>query len=137
MTPKSNRSDPVPSRVSSRQEGDFYFGELERHNTINPASPSPICCEIMGPQTCRDCSRYHIRTLDRARTDTQLRTLRISNENIVVASILKKYLPELSYEEIQNKVARGEIARHRVPNSSMIRMRSSKRSARKSESCRF
>ncbi|XP_060080238.1 uncharacterized protein LOC132559622 [Ylistrum balloti] len=119
MTPKSIRSEPAPSRVSSRQEGDYHIEELEKHYTINPASPSPICCEIMGPRTCRECSRYHIRTMDRARTDAQFRTLRISNENIAVASILKRYLPELSYEEIQDKVARGEIARHRVPNSSI------------------
>ncbi|XP_033740209.1 uncharacterized protein LOC117327373 isoform X2 [Pecten maximus] len=119
MTPKSIRSEPAPSRVSSRQEGDLYIDELEKHFTINPASPSPICCEIMGPRTCRECSRYHIQTMNRARTDAQFRTLRISNENIAVASILKRYLPELSYEEIQDKVARGEIARHRVPNSSI------------------
>ncbi|XP_069135385.1 uncharacterized protein [Argopecten irradians] len=119
MTPKSIRSEPLPSRVSSRQEGDSYIDELEKHYTINPSSPSPICCEIMGPKTCRECNRYHIQTMNRAKTDAQFRTLRISNENIAVASILKRYLPDLSYEEIQDKVARGEIARHRVPNSSL------------------
>lgn len=118
MTPKSIRSEPLPSRVSSRQDGD-YIEELERHYTINPASPSPICCEIMGPQTCRECSRYHRRTLDRAMTNAQFRTFSISSDNLAAAAMLKRYLPELSYEEIQDKIARGEIARHRVPNSNL------------------
>ena len=60
---------------------------------------------------CYECRKNRIRQIHKERSDSMFPTLDPSEDNLTTASIVKKYLPGLSYPEIEIKIARGEIAR--------------------------
>ena len=113
LTPKSTRSAPLPSRNSSRQDFDVRDELESRCGSVYTSSPAPFCCEIMGPQVCNECSRIKRQQTQQYANDASFSTLRLTNENITACAILQHYMPHLSKEEIQDKIARGDIARNR------------------------
>ena len=60
---------------------------------------------------CQECRKNRIRQLERERSNHFFPTLQPTDENLTTAAIVKKYLPGLSYPEIEDKIARGEIAK--------------------------
>lgn len=60
---------------------------------------------------CQECRKNRIRQLERERSNQFFPTLQPSDDNLTTAAIVKKYLPGLSYPEIEDKLARGEIAK--------------------------
>ena len=118
MTPKSLRSEPMPSRVSSRMadyvdEDDIEDVDDYPINVIS--SPTPICCEVIGPQTCNECLKLHRRRVNKQMSDARFSSMTVSDQNITTATMLQRYFPKLSIEEIQMKLIRGEIARPKLP----------------------
>lgn len=69
------------------------------------------CCEIMGQSKCRACLRLERRLLNREKAERGYPRLRITQQNIVTTQIVKRLFPHLADSEIQDKIARGEIAR--------------------------
>ncbi|KAJ8315735.1 hypothetical protein KUTeg_007885 [Tegillarca granosa] len=116
MTPKSIRSEPLPSRVSSRLGGnDFDDDDLDYPINIAPSPVSRDCCEIIGPEMCQECIKSYRRQMDREKSEARFPSLRISEGNLTTTAILKRYMPDLTDAEIQDRVARGEIASSRLP----------------------
>ena len=60
---------------------------------------------------CQECRKNRIRQLEKERSDHLFPTIYPSEENLTTTAIVKKYLPGLSYPEIEEKIARGEIAK--------------------------
>ena len=60
---------------------------------------------------CQECRKNRIRQLEKERSDQFFPTIHPSEENLTTTAIVKKYLPGLSYPEIEDKIARGEIAK--------------------------
>ena len=60
---------------------------------------------------CQECRKNRIRQMERNRSNNLFPTLQPTDENLTTAAIVKKYLPGLSYPEIEDKIARGEIAK--------------------------
>lgn len=80
----------------------------------------PLCCSVVnfsyyffftGPQLCYECRKNRIRQVNRERSSMFFPTLEPSEENLTTAAIVRKYLPGLSEQEVEDKIARGEIAR--------------------------
>ena len=69
------------------------------------------CCEVMGPGVCRDCRKLRVRMMDRERMEADFPRLRVSEKNVTTSAIVKRVLPDMTQAEIQDKIARGEIAR--------------------------
>lgn len=123
-TPLSAWSEPLISRPSSlirhsglndleEDEEDFDEYGMD-HNAAVSVTVSPVskdCCEIIGPQMCQECRKTRIRELEKERSSQFFPTLQPSEENLTTTAIVKKYLPGLSYPEIEDKIARGEIAK--------------------------
>lgn len=116
MTPKSIRSEPVPSRVNSRL-GTNDFDDDDNIYPLNYLTSLPIgreCCEIIGPQVCSQCNQSQYRQMGLESCDQCFPTLRVSHENLTTAAVLQRYLPNLSEGDIQDKIAKGEIAKPRL-----------------------
>ena len=60
---------------------------------------------------CQECRKNRIRQMEKERSNHLFPTLQPTDENLTTAAIVKKYLPGLSYPEIEDKIARGEIAK--------------------------
>ncbi|XP_060597809.1 uncharacterized protein LOC132751634 isoform X2 [Ruditapes philippinarum] len=103
-------NDGDVSNVDDEEE-DFDM----HHHTPLTVTFSPVsrgeCCEILGPQLCYECRKNRIRQVNRERSDMFFPTLEPSEENVTTAAIVRKYLPGLSEQEVEDKLARGEIAR--------------------------
>ncbi|KAL4233755.1 hypothetical protein ACF0H5_008435 [Mactra antiquata] len=125
-TPYSTWSEPVLSRPSSivphpelrhlvetEDNSDEEDDDMAHRTpmTVTFSSPSRDCCEIIGPQLCYECRKNRIRQVSRERSDYFFPTLEPSEENLTTAAIVRKYLPGLSEQEVEDKIARGEIAR--------------------------
>ncbi|XP_045195696.2 uncharacterized protein LOC123551082 isoform X2 [Mercenaria mercenaria] len=131
-TPVSAWSEPNISRPNSivphpelrllveNEDEDSNADEEEEdfdmtHHTPLTVTFSPVsrgeCCEILGPQLCYECRKNRIRQVNRERSDMFFPTLEPSEENLTTAAIVRKYLPGLSEQEVEDKLARGEIAR--------------------------
>lgn len=128
-TPMSAWSEPNPSRPNSivphpelrlltednEEESDVDDDYDMSHQTPLTVTFSPVnrgdCCEILGPQLCYECRKNRIRQVNRERSELFFPTLEPSEENLTTAAIVRKYLPGLSEQEVEDKIARGEIAR--------------------------
>ena len=49
--------------------------------------------------------------MERERMEADFPRLRVSEKNVTTSAVLKRVLPGMSQAEIQDKIARGEIAR--------------------------
>ncbi|CAC5396873.1 Transmembrane protein 267 [Mytilus coruscus] len=115
MTPKSIRSEPLPSRANSRMND--IDDDADSVYPINYLASLPVgreICEIIGPQVCSQCKQDQSRQMGLYKCDQCFPTLRISHENMTTAAVLKRYLPDLSESDIQDKIAKGEIAKPRL-----------------------
>lgn len=111
VTPtKSIRSEPLPSRVSSRTGRDFEDEEEAEVYPMNYISAPSVCCEIIGPQACEECRRAQRRQVEREKFEAKFSNYLVSDQNITTCALLQRYLPHLSREDILMKVARGDIA---------------------------
>lgn len=118
LTPKSLRSEPVPSRVNSRLGPSEYDDDDEESIfPMNYLSSLPVgreICEIIGPQVCSQCRQDQTRQLRRSGCDQCFSTLHVSHENMTTAAVLQRHLPGLSEQDIQDKIAKGEIAKPKI-----------------------
>ncbi|XP_012936666.1 uncharacterized protein LOC106011455, partial [Aplysia californica] len=73
------------------------------------------CCEIMGASTCRVCRKLESRLLNREKAEQECPRMRISQQNIAMTQIVKRFFPFMDEDEIQDKIARGEISRSNFP----------------------
>lgn len=60
---------------------------------------------------CYECRKNRIRQVSRERSDYYFPTLEPTEDSLTTAAIVRKYLPGLSEQEVEDKLARGEIAR--------------------------
>ncbi|XP_062611606.1 uncharacterized protein LOC134273432 isoform X1 [Saccostrea cucullata] len=128
VTPtKSIRSEPVPSRVSSRAGGDFDDENDTDDYPINYINTPSVCCEVIGPQACEECIRAHRRKIEKEKFDARFSNLRISSQNITTSTLLQRYFPHLTHEDIMVKLARGEIAVPNTPTRPVCRDQNDKR----------
>lgn len=119
-------SEPVMSRPSSmvpppelkpflEDDDDEDDDDMTHHRgsplAINFSPVGRDCCEIIGPQMCYECRKNRIRQVCKERSDMYFPILEPSEDNLTTAAIVKKYLPTLSEPEIEEKLARGEIAK--------------------------
>ena len=65
----------------------------------------------MGPSLCRECHKLSSRNAIRELTESSFPGLKVSQQNVVTATLVKQFFPNLSHEEVQAKVARGDVAR--------------------------
>ncbi|KAK3091773.1 hypothetical protein FSP39_022534 [Pinctada imbricata] len=93
MTPKSIRSEPMPSRVSSRMDDYNDFEEEENYPINLMSSPAPVCCEIIGPQACNECLKNHRRRQDLEQSEARFPSLTMSDQNLTTATMLQRYFP--------------------------------------------
>ncbi|XP_063405310.1 uncharacterized protein LOC134688482 isoform X1 [Mytilus trossulus] len=117
MTPKSIRSEPLPSRANSRIGANDIDDDTDSVYPINYLASLPVgreICEIIGPQVCSQCKQDQSRQMGLYKCDQCFPTLRISHENMTTAAVLQRYLPDLSESDIQDKIAKGEIAKPRL-----------------------
>ncbi|XP_048769405.2 uncharacterized protein LOC125675661 isoform X2 [Ostrea edulis] len=129
VTPtKSIRSEPVPSRVSSRAGGDLDEEYEADEYPINYINTPSVCCEVIGPQACEECIQAHRRRIEREKFDARFPSLRMSSQNITTSALLKRYFPDLTHEDILIKLARGEIAKPNILSRPVCRSRTDKRS---------
>jgi hypothetical protein len=49
--------------------------------------------------------------MDRERVEQDFPRLRVSEKNVTTSAVLKRVLPGMTQAEIQDKIARGEIAK--------------------------
>ncbi|KAL3882360.1 hypothetical protein ACJMK2_028713 [Sinanodonta woodiana] len=114
ITPMSMLSEPLFSRPSSimrATDTEDYEDDEDDYMSMRRtmASISRDCCEIIGPQMCHECRKNRIREMDKKRYDAFFPTLHASEDNLTATAIVKRYLPKLSYPEIEDRIARGEI----------------------------
>jgi hypothetical protein len=129
VTPtKSIRSEPVPSRVSSRAGGDFDEEYEPEEYPINYINTPSVCCEVIGPQACEECIQAHRRRTEREKFNARFPTLKMSSQNITTSALLKRYFPDLTHEDILIKLARGEIAKPSIPSRPVCRSQNDKQS---------
>lgn len=90
---------------------------LEDENSHHPVARQ--CCEIMGPSLCRSCRRLESRALNRKSAELECPRMRSaggrSRQTFSLTQVIKRSYPRLSDAEIQDKLARGEIARMSFP----------------------
>ncbi|KAK3578541.1 hypothetical protein CHS0354_025251 [Potamilus streckersoni] len=114
ITPMSMLSEPLfsrPSSVMRATDTEDYEDDEDDYMSIRRtmANISQDCCEIIGPQLCHECRKNRIREMDKKRYDAFFPTLHASEDNLTATAIVKRYLPKLSYPEIEDRIARGEI----------------------------
>lgn len=97
-----------PEELSDNEE---YGMNSHTPMTVTFSPVARDCCEIIGPQLCYECRKNRIRQVNRERSELYFPTLEPSEENLTTAAIVMKYLPGLSEQEVEDKLARGEIAR--------------------------
>ena len=105
-------SQRTPGTVSSRASSGV---SVLHPNTPNmddlQAATVEQCCEVMGPSLCRECHKLSSRNAIRELTESSFPGLKVSQQNVVTATLVKQFFPNLSHEEVQAKVARGDVAR--------------------------
>ena len=69
------------------------------------------CCDVLGPKVCHQCALYKRRLMDSHKHESPLSRLHTSERNFADSIILSRTLPDLSLEEIEDKVISGEISR--------------------------
>ena len=74
-------------------------------------SLSRQCCDVLGPKVCHQCALLKRRVHSAHRHEIQLSRLQVSERNFADSIVLQKLLPHLSQEEIEDRVACGEISR--------------------------
>lgn len=115
ITPtKSIRSEPLPSRVSSRAGRDFEDEEEAEVYPLNYINAPSVCCEVIGPQACEECRRVQRRQYEREKFEARFSNVLVSDHNITTCAFLQRYLPHLSKEDILVKLARGDIAKPNI-----------------------
>ncbi|GFN77475.1 histone-lysine N-methyltransferase SETMAR [Plakobranchus ocellatus] len=90
---------------------------LLHDNTHHPVARQ--CCEIMGPSLCRSCRRLESRAQNRKSAELECPRMRSAGgrgrQTFSLTQVIKRSYPRLSDAEIQDKLARGEIARLSFP----------------------
>ncbi|KAK3801735.1 hypothetical protein RRG08_033918 [Elysia crispata] len=90
---------------------------LEGDNRHHPVAQQ--CCEIMGPSLCRSCRRLESRAQNRKSAELECPRMRSAGgrgrQTFSLTQVVKRSYPRLSDAEIQDKLARGEIARLSFP----------------------
>nr|KAG5703301.1 hypothetical protein BaRGS_025543 [Batillaria attramentaria] len=86
-------------------------GTLESAEETLRMSVVRQCCEVMGPGVCRECRKLRVRMKERERMEMDFPRLRVSEKNVITSAMVRRMFPELTQAEIQDKIARGEVAR--------------------------
>ena len=94
------RSMCLRSKSAVSREVDGMVRSLSRH-----------CCDVLGPKVCHDCALVKRRLHDDSRHEVSLSRLHISERNFADKIVLHKMLPHLSPDEIEDRVAMGDILR--------------------------
>ena len=80
--------------------------------SVTSQSVTSQCCEIMGGSSCRPCRKMESRLLNREKAIQECPRFSSTHSNIAVTQIVKRLFPYLNDEEVQDKIARGEINRN-------------------------
>ncbi|XP_041350903.1 uncharacterized protein LOC121369891 [Gigantopelta aegis] len=118
--PPSTFSSLSHVRVSQRTPGTVSSRASSGVSVLHPNTPNvddlqaatvEQCCEVMGPSLCRECHKLSSRNAIRELTESSFPGLRVTQQNVVTAALVKRLLPHISQDEIKMMVAKGDIAR--------------------------
>ncbi|GFS12472.1 hypothetical protein ElyMa_006698500 [Elysia marginata] len=130
---RAGQMDHIPSLLPLPSDRTFIPSpdqNHERHLTTpaehfrleDDCSHHPVarqCCEIMGPSLCRSCRRLESRAQNRKSAELECPRMRSAGgrgrQTFSLTQVVKRSYPRLSDAEIQDKLARGEIARMSFP----------------------
>ncbi|RUS69360.1 hypothetical protein EGW08_022875, partial [Elysia chlorotica] len=131
---RAGQMDHIPALLPLPSDRTFIPSQdqhHDRHVTNTPiehfrleedCSPHPVarqCCEIMGPSLCRSCRRLESRAQNRKSAELECPRMRSAGgrgrQTFSLTQVIKRSYPRLSDAEIQDKLARGEIARLSFP----------------------
>ena len=69
------------------------------------------CCEILGPQSCHQCGRIQRRQRDMRRYEHTFPCLRQGDTDFSTSVVVKKCMPLMETDHIENLVAHGSISK--------------------------
>ena len=94
----ASRGFCVRSRSTLLQETDGLVSSLSRQ-----------CCDVLGPKLCHECAIIKRRSRDTRRYESHLPRVEITEGNLAATLLVAKNYPHMTMEEIQVKLARGDI----------------------------
>lgn len=69
------------------------------------------CCDVLGPSLCHECARILRRENDIHRHEASYQDLPTSSQGYSTTVMVKRYIPHMAVNDIQHKIARGDISR--------------------------
>ena len=107
----------VQSSLSENPAGDPSVSSLCRQ-----------CCEVLGPRACHQCAKIQRRQRDMRRFEKAYPGLLDTDDEVTTAIVVKKYMPAMETDHIQNLMAQGHIS---APNFRETLMRLKEEARRK------
>lgn len=120
---KAPKITPRPILKDIHAKGDGTPGGLRQcqREPTQESITSRHCCDVLGPGLCHECTLLLRRQFHLHRMSYTFSSLNLSERNLAMTTILNRYLPNLTPNQIESKLMHGDInvatpIRPRSPN---------------------